>query len=214
MSLSAISRVCCGVLALVSLAGCAGYQLGNVKPMEYANIQSIAIPTFKSETLEPRIATLITSATIKAFQNDGTFPIASVDRADAVLYATISRIERQQLRSARFNQLQSRELSVRMEVEYRFEEAGTGVALSRGKVRGDSDIFLDANFQLSERQAMDQIGENVASELLIRIVEGWPGKTGAAGSFSTSDNETRIRRLQEQRRAEALQTDPAGAVIQ
>ncbi|CAN5268374.1 hypothetical protein BH23VER1_BH23VER1_13010 [soil metagenome] len=213
MSPPVIARACCGVFALCLLVNCAGYKLGNVKPLEWENIHSVAVPTFKSETLEPRIATLIASATVDALQNDGTYRIESVDRADAILYGTITRIERIPLRFSRRNQLRSSELLVRMEVEYRFEEAGTGVTLTRGKVRGESKAFLDPNFQLTERQTMYDIGEEVGSELVLRLAEGWPGKFGGARSTTISDEETRINRLREQRRAEALGLDPAGAVI-
>ena len=43
---------------LGGLVGCAGYQLGAVKPAALADIRSMAIPTFINNTLEPRISVL------------------------------------------------------------------------------------------------------------------------------------------------------------
>lgn len=166
--------------AVLLASGCAGYRLGSVKPVEFENIASIAVPTFKNDTLEPRINDLVTDAVVKALQVDGTYSVGTTDTADAILRGTIRRIDRTQLRSARFNTLRSRELRVRMEVDYEFEEAGTGVILSRGSVRGDTNMFLDPNFQLTERQAIYDMSKELAADLVGRIAEGWPGLAGSS----------------------------------
>ena len=57
-------------------------------------MQSIAVPTFKNETLEPRVEALVTGTVIKQFQQDGTYRIASEDKADAILKGEITRINR------------------------------------------------------------------------------------------------------------------------
>lgn len=164
----------------LSLPQCAGYRVGAVKPAEFDGINTIAVPTFKNDTLEQRIDTLVTGAVIKEFQNDGTYTIASTANADAILRGTIKTIDRNQLRSARFNTLRSRELRVRMEVEYVLEEAQTGLILDRGTVRGDTNIFLDPNFQLTERQAIYDMSIKLAADLVSRLAEGWPGMDAPA----------------------------------
>ena len=60
---------------------------GSVKPAYLSAVQSIAVPTFKNQTLEPRIESLVTGTVIKQFQQDGTYRIASEDNADAILKA-------------------------------------------------------------------------------------------------------------------------------
>ena len=159
-------------------------------------ISSIAIPTFKNDTLEPRLAVLMTGETIKQFQNDGTYSIGRVDESDAVLRCTIVKTERRQLRSARFNTLESRELRVRTEVEYEFIDQSTGLVLNRGKVNGDTNIFLDPNFQLSERQSFDEISREIAFDLVARLSEGWPGEGGNVGNYE-EDERRNLRRLRD-----------------
>ena len=56
-----------------SFTGCLGYRIGPIKPYYLQDVHTIAVPTFKNETLIPRIEVLATSTVIKQFQQDGTF---------------------------------------------------------------------------------------------------------------------------------------------
>lgn len=159
--------------AAVTLSNCAGYRLGPVKPARFEAIESIAVPTFKNETLEPRSSVLITNKTIEAFQNDGTYTIAKAADADAVLRGVITKLERRQLRAARFNQLRTRELGLTLEIDYTFEDARTAEVLYTGTARGTTNVFLDPNFQLSERQAINEAAQRAAQQIVSRIAEGW-----------------------------------------
>ena len=89
-------------LLLIGVSGC-GYRLGYVKPARYGHLESIYIPTFKNETLEPRSAVLVTNAVIQQIQRDGTYRVGTASNSDAALEASIVRLERRQARSARFN---------------------------------------------------------------------------------------------------------------
>jgi hypothetical protein len=160
-------------LTCLLFSGCAGYQLGSVKPQHLAEIQSIAIPTFKNNTLEPRTSVMITNAVIKGFQQDGTYRIAKSHNADAVLKGTFESIERTQLRSSRTDQLETTELGVTIQVTYELVDRRSGKVLDRGSVSGDTEIFLDPNFQLSERQAIPIASEEMATNLVSRLSEGW-----------------------------------------
>ena len=40
-------------------------------------------------------------------------------------------------------------------------------------MQGSTSVFLDANFQLSERQAIDDASRRMAEELVSRLAEGW-----------------------------------------
>ncbi len=157
---------------LSGLVSCAGYKLGAVKPAALADISSMAIPTFINNTQEPRVSVLISNAVIGQMQTDGTYTIDTVDKADAVLRGTITNIERRQLRGARTDVLKTRELEVSVVVEFSIEDLGTGSEIDRGTVRGKTNIFLDPNFQLSERQAVQDAAERLAIALTSRLTEG------------------------------------------
>lgn len=187
------------LLALVlSLAifsnGCAGYHLGAVKPSVYSNINKIYVPTFKNATLEPRVAVMTTNAVIKSLQADGTYQITDKDNADAVLVGKITRIERRQLRSARRDTLRTREMLLFMIVEWSLHDpvtdakldyretksidqaardSSTSLRIRPGRVIGRTQIFLDQNFQLSERNALPLAAQDAAKVLTAQLSEGW-----------------------------------------
>lgn len=192
-----VSRICLlAFLAsvVVSFSGCSGYRLGSVKPSVYANINKIHVPTFQNSTLEPRIAVMTTNAVIKALQADGTFQISNKEDADAILRGRISRIERRQMRAARRDTLRTREMRIMMVIEWALHDPDTGAKLDYretrsideanrdsstslrvkpGRVVGRTQIFLDPNFQLSERNALPLAAQNAALELVSQLAEGW-----------------------------------------
>lgn len=155
------------------LSSCAGYRLGADKPARMENITKLAVPTFKNLSLEPRSAVLVTNNVIKGFQLDGTYTIVDPENADAVLHGTIQRFQRRQLRSARNNTLKTRELELRLYVNYTVDDPATGAVLARGNINGSTSVFLDPNFQSSERQAIEEASSRVADELVSRLSEGW-----------------------------------------
>jgi Lipopolysaccharide-assembly len=163
------------------LASCAGYQLGPVKPDRMKDIATVAVPTFKNLTLEPRSAVLITNEVIRRFQQDGTYQVTTPDHADAVVKAQIKEIKRRPLRGARFNTLKTREMEFQLLVDFTVEDAKTHVVLTEGQSRGLSTIFLDPNFQLSERQALQEAAEAVARDIVGRMAEGIPGQGSIGG---------------------------------
>lgn len=180
--------------ALAGMTGCAGYQVGSVKPAPYASIEKLHIPTFENDTLEPRSATIVTNAVIKQIQMDGTYQVTSKEKSDAVLEGKILRIERRQLRAAQTDTLKTTEMQLFIVIEWALVDPTTGqkleyaeakdpsgtrtesVATLRhrpGRVVGRTIQFLDPNFQLSERNALPLAAEDAAEQLVSQLSDGW-----------------------------------------
>lgn len=193
MKFHAIALALLGI-AMLSLPGCAGYTLGTTKPEAYAGVNKIWVPTFENETLEPRLAVLVTNTVISQLQQDGTYQISTKEEADAVLRGTIKEVRRKQQRSTSTNILRTRELAVTLDIAYRLEDIHTGAELQTanpygidddledlatgrklkdGVVSGRSTIFLDANFQLSEREAFPLAAEDAAEQIVSKLTDGW-----------------------------------------
>ncbi len=162
------------LLALVSLLlpACSGYQLGGTKPQRLAHITKLHVPTFENETLEPRLAVLVTNAVIKQLQADGSYQIVGPDEADAVLKARISDVDRSQWRSVRTNTLRTRELLVRLRIDFKIMDSSSS-AIHTGRVLGESYVVLDPNFQTSEKQALSEAAERMSLALVNDITDGW-----------------------------------------
>jgi outer membrane lipopolysaccharide assembly protein LptE/RlpB len=159
-------------LALTLLTNCAGYQLGSSKPTPLANVTKLAVPTFKNDTLEPRLEVLATNALIKKLQMDGAYKIVPRSEADAVLNATITDIQRSQFRAVRSNTLRTSELLMRLQIQYTVDDAA-GTQLSSGTAQAGSNIVLDPNVQLTERQALADAAERLSISLASQLSEGW-----------------------------------------
>jgi hypothetical protein len=160
------------LLPLLTLVGCAGYTLGPTKPAHLSEVTKIAVPTFENETLEPRLAVLVTNAVIKQLQVDGTYQIVNRDQADAVLEAKISDVDKSQWRAVRNNTLRTSELLVRLRTDYKLKDSA-GTALHQGRVLGESYLVIDPNWQLSEHQAMEEAAQRIAATLVSEIADGW-----------------------------------------
>ena len=157
--------------AMLSLTGC-GYQLGAPKPHELANVKKLAVPTFKNDTLEPRIEVMVTDALIKELQVNGTYKIVPVSEADAVLRGTITGITRRQFRADLNNNLRSTELSSGLVVRYKIE-GPDGAALKSGQARESTEVVLDPNFQVTEAQALAVVAQKLSGSIASDITQGW-----------------------------------------
>lgn len=171
--MKSILRLALAAAAMSVFAGCAGYQLGPQKPERLAGVTKIAVPTFDNDTLEPRLAVLVTNALIKKIQMDGTYQVVSEHEADAVLRGRISNVNRRQFRSVRTNVLRSRELSLDLMSNYQIEDRGTGVILMEGLSRGRTNIVVADTFQVAERQGLAVAAERLADDMVSRIANGW-----------------------------------------
>lgn len=180
--------------AAVAMSGCAGYKMGSVKPAAYSNIHKISVPTFENRTLEPRVSVFVSNAVIKQIQLDGTFEVDTKENSDAELRGSISRIQRQQLRSARTDTFQSTELLSYLVIRWalhdpvtgeKFEynqsrdvddnnvDGTSGLRVRPGQNVGRTIVFLDPNFQTSERGALPVAAQKAAEQLVSQLTEGW-----------------------------------------
>lgn len=160
------------LLAVFLLAGC-GYKLGEIRPTPMRSVRTLAVPTFKNKTYEPRVEVLLADTLIKQLQQDGTYTIVSDNTADAILSCTLTRIERRSLRSVQNNVLATSEFGITLEVTYEVVDRVTGIKLMDGRVRGNASFFADNDLQTTERQALPIAARNLSIELATRITEGW-----------------------------------------
>lgn len=156
----------------IFLSGC-GYKLGEIRPTPMRAVRTLAVPNFKNKTYEPRIEALFADTLAKRLQQDGTYQIISEDKADAILYCTITKIERRSLRSVINNVLATSEFGLRVEGEYEVQDRVTGAILMRGSVRGETSFFAGNDLQTIERQALSNAASDMADEITATVTEGW-----------------------------------------
>lgn len=159
--------------------GCAGYHIGPVKPAKFDGIKTIAVNTFKNDTLQPRVEVLLANSVIKQIQQDGTYVVADESKADAVLEGTLDEIRRRASRYVRGNVLQTREYTLQIRVRYKLTQRGTGKLLDERTVAGTTSFFVSgsgsvaADVNQDELQAFPLAAEDLAVRLVSQISEGW-----------------------------------------
>ena len=155
------------------LSGCLGYHIGGVKPYYLKEVETIAVPTFKNETLIPHIDSLVTNTVIKQFQQDGTFKIVNQGNADAILKAEITRISRSPARSLVGNVLATTEFNLSMHVRYRLVGRDGHLLGPPGEAVGTTSFFVGTDVVTDERQALPLATEELATRLVSQLSEGW-----------------------------------------
>jgi hypothetical protein len=172
-------RVTSLATVLLLVGGCAGYQVGAIKPTPMAEVQTIAVPTFKNDTLMPRVEVQLASAVIKQIQQDGTYKIGRENEADAILEGVLEEVERRPVRSVPGNVLLTREYELILRIRYRVLNRVTGEQIEGRAVTGRTSFFVSGTNTLAadviqdEIQAMPLAIEDAAVRLVSQISEGW-----------------------------------------
>lgn len=162
------------VLLCLVFTACGGYQLGGVKPGIMRDVETIAIPMFKNDTLHPRAEALATSAAADAFIQDGTYRIATSADADAILETTVYKIDYTQIRSARLDTLRPEELQNSVTLVWILRDArGSNEILARGSSVGISRFFVDSNLQTSRNNALPDAFERASQAMVSRLANGF-----------------------------------------
>lgn len=156
------------------LGACTGYNLGGSKPSHLAKVQTISVDMVKNETQMPRAAAHATNALIDALTRDGTYRLGTADHADARLEATIATITYSQARSKRADTLASEELEMRVELEWALVDGSDpSQLLQRGRTRGSTRLFVDANLQTARQSALPDALKRASESLIARLADGF-----------------------------------------
>ena len=154
------------------LTGC-GYKLGEIRPSPMRSVRTLAVPTFKNKTFMPRIEVLFADTLVKRLQQDGTYELVADDRADAIVFCTIEKIERRALRSVQNDVLATSEYGLRVFVRYQVEDRVTGRVLLQGAAQGNATFFSGNDLVTIERQAMSNAASDLSNNIMAEISEGW-----------------------------------------
>ncbi|KAB2646824.1 MAG: hypothetical protein DVB27_05945 [Verrucomicrobia bacterium] len=166
-------------LAALLFGSCAGYHVGPIKPTRMAKVTTIAVPSFKNDTLLPRVEVLLANAVIKQLQQDGTYRIVRENEADAIFRGHLEQVVRRPARSVRGNVLLTREYLLTLRCTYEVTDRVTGAILDRRAALGQTTFFVSgtdaiaADLTQDERQAIPIAAENLAKDIVSHLSEGW-----------------------------------------
>jgi hypothetical protein len=121
-------------LGFVSIS-CTGYQLQTGRPQALTHVKKISVPLFENKTLVPRGEILATNSVVDAITNDGTYHIATLHEADAVLEGTMESITYSQVRSTRLDTLRSEEMENTVTLHWQLLDAAPARSSAPAKPR-------------------------------------------------------------------------------
>jgi hypothetical protein len=166
-------------LATLLVAGCAGYKIGPVQPTFMKGIHKIAIPSFRNDTLEPRVEASLATTVINQFQQDGTYQIVDEKDADAILEGHLETFQRHPARSVRGNVLQTLEYTLSLRCRFRLIQKSTGLVLDQRAVVGTTSFYASGTGSIAEdvnqdeRQAIPLAAQDMARLLVTQYAEGF-----------------------------------------
>jgi len=160
-------------LVVALLSGCAGYTVGPIQPTYMAGVHKLAVPIFDNKTYEPQIQTLVTTTFIKQLQQDGTYEITGLDRADAEIRGTIFTVTRIKARSVIGNVLASSQFNLQVNIRVVVVNTHSGATIGQRDVTGQTTFFVGNDLPTQERQAIPLAAEDAAVQAASYLSEGW-----------------------------------------
>ncbi len=169
-------------VALLSLSGC-GYTTKHLLP---ENIKSVTVPPIKNgidlsaeisdkdrfRVYRPGIEVDLTNAIINHFIFDGNLKVVSMDKADAVLEATLVDYRRDPLRYSEGDDIQEYRLSISIDVSLKEKTTGK-VIWHDGNLVGDTTFFLSGAHAVSEDEAAAKAVEDLSRRVIEKTIEVW-----------------------------------------
>lgn len=158
-------------LLLLTVCGCGGYRLGPTGGLA-AGQKSVQFNPFTNRTLEPRLGDTVMTALRRDLQQDGTYRLATRNRADVIVSGVITRYTRHELSFVPDDVLSVRDYLVSMTAQVTAREAGTGRILFDRPLTGSTLVRVGSDLTSAERQALPLLAEDLARKVTVQLVEG------------------------------------------
>lgn len=159
---------------LLLLVSCAGYRLGETRPAVMKNVKTIDVRMFSNSSFQPRANAVITSAVAGAIVQDGTYRIASLDKADSILEGDVSSIKYQPIRGRRFDTLRPEELVNTVTIQWKLLSAKDPTkVITAGTSVGSSVFFATSNLQTDRNNALTDAAERAGVALVSTLADGY-----------------------------------------
>ena len=119
----------------------------------------------------PGLEVELTNAIINRYIFDGTLKVATADKADTVLEASLTDFHRDALRYDNGDAVQEYRLSITLDAK--LVQKSDGKVLWAKPIVGDSTFFLGGNRAITEDQATNKAVEDAARRVIEATLEYW-----------------------------------------
>ena len=158
-------------LAAVAFAGCAGYHLGPVNGAP-AGARSIQVQPFNNQTLQPRLADMLTQSLRERLQTDATYHLVTRGVADVVVTGFIRQYSRQGLGFLNTDATTPENFRVDLAVHVTARDRASGKTILDKDVKGHTFVHIGDDLASAERQALPLLTEDLSRNIVELLTEG------------------------------------------
>lgn len=157
--------LCC--LAVVLGFTSCGYRAGGCQPAVLRDKKTVFVEVFSNNTIQPALSSQTTAAVCDMLQRDGTYTMASPQKADIIIKGSIDDITRSSLLTNPYDSYLSSEVQLTVYVTYQVVDRRSGRILMRGRANGSgSNMSTSGNVQGAVDNALNSAAIR-AAELLV-----------------------------------------------
>ena len=159
-------------LSLAAAAGCGSYTWRSPVPED---MRTVHVPTFRNETDIVELGALATGQTLREFQREGTFRIASADDAALEVQVVLKAASAGMLNFKRSQSMRAYEHRLTLHAEVSLVDRRNGrVLVDNRPCQAETTFFSDTDIVTSRRDASGRLAEDLARQIVDDVVGyGW-----------------------------------------
>ena len=161
--------------ALALFAGCSSYTWTSPVPKD---MRTVSVPTFRNETDVVELGAIAARQTLREFQREGTFRIASADDAAIEVQAVLKTSNAGMLNYKRGQSMRAYEFRYSLVADVSLVDRRNGkVLVDNRQYRAETTFFSDTDIVTTRRDAAGRLAEDLARQIVDDVV-GYKWKNG------------------------------------
>ena len=161
--------------ALALFAGCSSYTWTSPVPKD---MRTVSVPTFRNETDVVELGAIAARQTLREFQREGTFRIASADDAAIEVQAVLKTANARMLNYKRGQSMRAYEFRYSLVADVSLVDRRNGkVLVDNRQYRAETTFFSDTDIVTTRRDAAGRLAEDLARQIVDDVV-GYKWKNG------------------------------------
>lgn len=160
-----------GILALLLLSGCMGYQLGGSRP---EGIETVHLAPVINKTKESAIELQVTHALRQRIQFDGRMTVENQpENADALVEVTLTDYTLKAIAFRDDLRTTAEQYRLRITGVAKLTDPKTGETLSESETYGETTFFFESDLNTSKREALPRAAHELAKFMVDDLLERW-----------------------------------------
>ena len=160
-----------GLVSLLLLTGCMGYQLGGTRP---EGVETVYTAPVVNETTESAIELQVSHALRQRIQFDGRLKLKNTaEAADAIIEVTLTDYKLTAIAFRDDLKTTAEQYRLRITGVATLTDAKTGKTLSESKTYGETTFFFESDLTTSKRDALPRAAQEIAKFMVDDLIERW-----------------------------------------